>query len=130
MYGPIVKACNDLHAKKYRLANESFEEAMHRVGFALSDNEDHFDSYDLWVNYTKKGSKNNWHSHGGSLSGVIYYTDCKGSPTCFEGGFSYNGKKGEILIFPNTYRHKVNTHINKNERITLSYNLYYKTSWI
>ena len=39
-------------------------------------------------------------------------------------------KKGEILIFPNTYRHKVNTHINKSERITLSYNLYYKTSWI
>jgi ribonucleoside-diphosphate reductase alpha chain len=44
MYGPTVKACNDLHAKKYRLANESFEEAMHRVGFALSDDEDHFNS--------------------------------------------------------------------------------------
>ena len=44
MYGPTVKACDDLHAKKYRLANESFEEAMHRVGFALSDDEDHFNS--------------------------------------------------------------------------------------
>ena len=54
----------------------------------------------------------------------------KGSPTCFESGFSYKGKKGEIIIFPNNFKHKVNTHTNKSERITLSYNLYYKTSWI
>jgi ribonucleoside-diphosphate reductase alpha chain len=42
MYGPEVKACDDLHAQKYRLPNESFEEAMHRVAGALSDDEEHF----------------------------------------------------------------------------------------
>jgi ribonucleoside-diphosphate reductase alpha chain len=42
MHGPEVKACDDLHAQKYRLPNESFEEAMHRVAGALSDDEEHF----------------------------------------------------------------------------------------
>ena len=42
MYGPEVKACDDLHAQKYRLPNESFEEAMNRVAGALSDDEEHF----------------------------------------------------------------------------------------
>lgn len=41
MYGPEVGVCDDLHAQKYRLPNESFEEAMHRVSAALSDNEEH-----------------------------------------------------------------------------------------
>ena len=120
-----------IHLGEYyrcKYENLSFEQVSRTV--LMRKNKDHFDSYDLWVNYTKKGSKNNWHSHGGSLSGVIYYTDCKGSPTCFESGFSYKGKKGEIIIFPNNFKHKVNTHTNKSERITLSYNLYYKTSWI
>ena len=41
MYGPKVKACDNLHAQKYRLPNESFEEAMHRVSAALADDEEH-----------------------------------------------------------------------------------------
>ena len=115
-----------IHLGEYyrcKYENLSFKQVRRTV--RMRKNGDHFDSYDLWVNYTKKGAKNKWHCHAGSLSGVIYYTDCKGSPTCFEGGFSYKGKKGEIIIFPNTYSHKVNPHMNKSERITLSYNLYY-----
>jgi ribonucleoside-diphosphate reductase alpha chain len=41
MYGPKVKACDNLHAQKYRLPNESFEESMHRVSAALADDEEH-----------------------------------------------------------------------------------------
>ena len=41
MYGPKVKACDNLHAQKYRLPNESFEESMHRVSATLADDEEH-----------------------------------------------------------------------------------------
>ncbi len=43
-YGPTVPTCNDLHASKYRLSNESFEECMARVSLHMSDNEEHFKS--------------------------------------------------------------------------------------
>ena len=41
MYGPKVKECSDLHARKYRLPNESFEEGCERNAAAMSDNEGH-----------------------------------------------------------------------------------------
>ena len=44
-YGPTVPACNELHASKYRLTNESFYEAMTRVAAAMSDDEEHFKSF-------------------------------------------------------------------------------------
>ena len=40
-YGPQVQACEELHATKYRLPNESFEEAANRNASAMSDDEDH-----------------------------------------------------------------------------------------
>jgi ribonucleoside-diphosphate reductase alpha chain len=43
-YGPTVPTCNDLHASKYRLSNESFEECMARVSLHMSDDEEHFKS--------------------------------------------------------------------------------------
>ena len=103
--------------------NLSFEDTRRTV--RMRKNEHHFDGYDLWVNYAEVGSRNVMHNHGGSLSGVIYYTDCKGSPLHFEDGFSYNAEKGDILIFPSSVKHKVNTHTHKDTRITLAYNLYY-----
>ena len=103
--------------------NLSFKDTRRTV--RMRKNENHFDSYDVWVNYAKQGSINNWHNHNGSLSGVIYYTDCKGSPIYFENGFSYKAKKGDILIFPSRFKHKVNIHTHKNTRITFAYNLYY-----
>jgi len=39
--GPQVKECDDLHAVKYRLPNESFEEGMERNAASMSDTEDH-----------------------------------------------------------------------------------------
>ena len=101
----------------------SFKETRRTV--RMRRNEDHFDSYDCWVNYIEKGSVNNIHNHGGTLSGVIYYTDCKKSPIYFENGFSYAAKKGDILIFPSWFNHGVREHKNKKTRITVAYNLYY-----
>ena len=45
MYGPTVKPCSDLHAMKYRLPNESFEEAIARQSGAMTDNEEHRKEY-------------------------------------------------------------------------------------
>lgn len=45
MNGPTIKPCDDLHAMKYRLSNESFEEAIARQAGALSDDEDHRTAY-------------------------------------------------------------------------------------
>ena len=101
----------------------SFKETRRTV--RMRKNEHHFDGYDLWVNYAEVGSRNVMHNHGGSLSGVIYYTDCKGSPLHFEDGFSYNAEKGDILIFQSSVKHKVNNHTYKDTRITLADNLYY-----
>ena len=61
--------------------NLSFKDTSRTV--RLRRNKDHFDSYDVWVNYTERGSVNDTHCHEGNLSGVIYYTDCNDSPTCF-----------------------------------------------
>ena len=41
-YGPSVPSCDDLHASKYRLPNESFDECMARISLHMSDNEEHF----------------------------------------------------------------------------------------
>lgn len=43
--GPLVKPCDDLHAMKYRLKNESFEEAINRQAGVMSDDEEHRRAY-------------------------------------------------------------------------------------
>ena len=40
-YGPQLSVCDELHAQKYRLTNESFSEACTRQTAAMSDNEEH-----------------------------------------------------------------------------------------
>lgn len=39
--GPQIQACDDLHAQKYRLPNESFAEACARQAGAMADDDDH-----------------------------------------------------------------------------------------
>jgi ribonucleoside-diphosphate reductase alpha chain len=40
-YGPSLKISKQIHAEKYRLPGESFEQSMHRVAGALSENSNH-----------------------------------------------------------------------------------------
>ena len=86
---------------------------------------DHYDGYDCWINFTNKGDSNPIHNHAGSLSGVIYYSNIDKCPTIFEKNVEYAGKEQEIIIFPANLKHFVNTHTSDNERITLSFNLYF-----
>lgn len=41
MYGPKIKVCDELHATKYRLPNESFEESASRNAASMSDDSSH-----------------------------------------------------------------------------------------
>ena len=88
---------------------------------------EHADGYDLWLNYTKKGSINPPHVHEGYLSGVIYLKNTESSPTFFitkEGKqIQYNGSVGEIIIFPSSLEHFVEEYLGEEERITSSFNL-------
>ena len=91
----------------------------------LRSTHNHFDGYDCWINFTNKNDNNPFHTHLGSLSGVIYYSNKDHCPTIFEGDVKYFGKEQEIVIFPSTLKHCVETHVSDNERITLSFNLDY-----
>ena len=44
-FGPTIPVCMDTHAKKYRLTNESYEEAKSREAAAVSDSEEHRTAY-------------------------------------------------------------------------------------
>ena len=51
MSGPTVDVCEKLHAEKYRLPKESFEEAIHRITYALCDDDKHSEQLkDIFLN--------------------------------------------------------------------------------
>ena len=89
----------------------------------IRKNESHFDHYDFWINFANKNSSNTKHAHAGSLSGVIYYTDCFECPTRFE-DLVYYGKKSDVLVFPSNTIHEVDVLKKDKTRITLAFNLY------
>jgi hypothetical protein len=97
----------------------------HQRPVRLRSNINHFDGYDCWINFTNKGDINPLHNHAGDLSGVIYYSNIDKCPTIFENNVQYAGKSKEIIIFPASMKHYVNTHNSDNERITISFNLYF-----
>ena len=51
-YGPTVPSCDDLHASKYRLPNESFDECIARISLHMADEgEDNFSNLkDILIN--------------------------------------------------------------------------------
>ena len=101
--------------------NISIKHSMRKVRFR--NNSDHFDGYDLWVNYTTKGDFNCEHTHGGKLSGVIYYQNTDKIATNFKGGLSVYGKPKEIVMFPAQLEHWVEKQEEDYERIAMAYNL-------
>jgi ribonucleoside-diphosphate reductase alpha chain len=44
-YGPVVPACDAIHAEKYRAPGESFRDAMSRIATALSDGPEHYHTF-------------------------------------------------------------------------------------
>lgn len=44
-HGPQIEVCDDKHAEKYRLPNETFEESVERGAAAMQDNDDHRRAY-------------------------------------------------------------------------------------
>lgn len=113
---------------EYYLSKElklEFQELFRKV--CLRRHYGHFDNYDFWINFCNKESINEKHSHGGTLSGVIYYSNNSEERTCFE-EFEVIGQKGDILIFPSHLIHWVNQQNVEEERITFSFNLVYDDS--
>ena len=83
----------------------------------------HFDSYDVWINYSYKGNSNPEHNHVGFLSGVIYLNN-KNDATCFlKDNISFVGKKGDMVLFPSYLIHKVEKQKEKYERVTFAFNI-------
>ena len=110
---------------EYFLRTQGIEIDEQKRQVRLRSTHNHFDGYDCWINFTTKGDSNPFHTHLGSLSGVIYFSNKDNCPTIFEDNVKYFGEEQEILIFPSTLMHSVDTHISDNERITLSFNLDY-----
>lgn len=51
LHGPTLPIAEETHARKHRLAGESFREAMSRIANVLADTSDHFDKYrDILLN--------------------------------------------------------------------------------
>jgi ribonucleoside-diphosphate reductase alpha chain len=80
-YGPRVPACEALHAMKYRLPNESFEESKAREAAAMGDNDEHRKAYkDIILNQrfmaagrvqSAMGSPRNVTAYNCFVSGII-----------------------------------------------------------
>lgn len=106
----------------YKMDEIDLEDSFRAISIRQSSN--HFDNIDFWINYTEKGNYNPNHTHANNegLSGVIYVTG-NGKPTVFNDEKEHFGKPGEIAIFPAGLLHKVDTHTDNDERITLSFNL-------
>jgi len=84
----------------------------------------HFDFYDVWLNYSYKGNKQTYHTHSGSVSGVIYLKNNDEQPTVFKDiNFNYSGKSGEMIMFPSELGHEVLEKTTEGERITIAFNI-------
>lgn len=117
---PYLIKVGELYMKKQNYpVNDHFRQVR------LRSVDHHFDGYDCWVNFTKKGDYNPPHDHPSTLAGVIYYSNKDKYPTIFQDNTEYTGDTQEIIIFPAKLMHFVPTHTSDDERITLSFNLDY-----
>jgi hypothetical protein len=107
----------------HKVRNLPYEEVFRKVVFKKDYG--HYDGYSFWVNYSYLNDFNPEHTHGGSISGVIYIKNDDNEETIFPNVTSYCGKKGDIIMFPANLEHKVNLKETISERITIAYNMYY-----
>ena len=87
--------------------------------------EGHFDGYDLWINYSYKGNYNPVHNHAGAISGVIYLEN-EDNTIFINDNYTFNGNKGDMLLFPSNILHKVDVQKKDYERVTFAFNINYK----
>jgi len=116
---PYLIKLGECFLKKHNVSIKRYQRPVR-----LRSNFNHYDGYDCWINFTNKGNDNPMHNHAGEFSGVIYYSNIDQYPTIFENNIEYAGREKEIILFPASLGHSVNTHNSNNERITLSFNLY------
>ena len=83
----------------------------------------HFDGYDVWINYSYKNNSNCEHNHAGFFSGVIFLNNKKDETIFPEEKFNFIGKKGDMIMFPSSLKHKVNKQKEEYERITFAFNI-------
>ena len=132
------KECDKIKKAKVILSDSSFWLAftlrccaqlyggVHK-DYHLRTFEGHFDN-DIWINYSYKGNSNPVHDHKGTCSGVIYYSN-KDTPTIFnDDNIKFNGRKGDMIIFPSYLKHHVEKQEDESERITFAFNINYEDS--
>ena len=106
-----------------RLAAKYWGGGKNNHSYKLRKWDGHFDGYDIWTNFCYKGDDNPTHSHGGALSGVIYYQNHL-HPTYFDDyQTAYMGDNGTMVMFPSNTRHHVEEQTSSRERITLAFNI-------
>jgi quercetin dioxygenase-like cupin family protein len=113
-----------VHMGSYYLSQHT-KESLSQIerSVTVRKNHGHFDAYDFWVNFIESGDFNDWHTHGGSLSGVIYVDNKINLETKFKNNISFCGKKGDIIMFPSNTEHMVEKNATDETRITYAYNL-------
>ena len=103
------------------LQGRSFDSLSRKITFCKNDR--HFDMYDFWINFIEPGDASIWHEHLGAIAGVIYMDNDINLPTKFQNGFTYNGKKGDVILFPSTLPHMVERNETNTTRLTYAFNL-------
>ena len=83
----------------------------------------HFDGYDVWINYSYKGNNNPEHHHTGFVSGVIYLNNKNDATYFVDKNITFVGKKGDMILFPSSFKHKVEKQKKEYERVTFAFNI-------
>ncbi len=119
----IFPYLNHLGERYYSfISNEPLLNLYRRV--VVRENRGHFDGFDIWINYSTKDNFNPPHTHGGTLSGVIYIDNNSNLPTIFpDHNIEHIGFPGSIILFPSSFTHLVPIQKDEKERITIAFNL-------
>jgi hypothetical protein len=124
---PFLNHMGEFYVHKFK--NLPYPDIFRKV--ILRKDYGHYDGYNFWINYSYINDINPVHTHGGSLSGVIYVKNETGEETVFpDVNTTYSGKRGDIVMFPSNLRHQVNLKETRNERITIAYNMDYLDNYM
>ena len=100
----------------------------HHTDYRIRKWDGHFNSYDVWLNFSNKGDQNPIHRHAGSYSGVIYCENPDLHPIYFpDYDLEFSGERGTMIIFPSEVEHEVKEQLTDNERVTIAFNIIQNT---